>query len=297
MITRALLKTGISSSLAWSGGASVIGSVTGKRHVPLVLGYHRVVEDYAYSSRHAIAPSLVSIKTLIKQLEWVARRYEICSLDDLHRRTVARSGMRKLPAAITFDDGYADVYHNAMPVLIRKGMPFAVFATTDPIGSRALLAHDELYLRVAALLAKTDGIADQLGALLRSVGCWDAISGIFPEVASDPYLMTRALLGVLRKAELGKVIEILRSRTELHESVAAQSRVMNWSMLRDLRRAGVLIGCHSKTHAILTNEDEATVVAEATEGRTALESQLGGVVDHFAYPDGAFNDTVVHAVA
>ena len=294
---RVLLKTGISASLAWSGGAYAVGRLTGKSQNPLVLGYHRVVEDYATASRHAICSSLVSTKTLIRQLDWIGRRYELCPLEELHARFAARAGKGKLPAAVTFDDGYADVYHNAMPILVRKGIPFAVFVTTDLIGDPGLFAHDELYLRLAALMARTDGAPARLGELLRRAGCWNAISGEFPSAASEPYRLTRAMLGNFRQAEIRTVIEILRTHTRLPAGAVEQSRPMDWAMLKDMLGAGVLIGCHSKSHAILTNEDEATIFSEAREGRAVLEDRLGVPVEHFAYPDGAFNDTAVRAVA
>ena len=297
MTMRALFKTGVAASLAWTGGANVFGRMTGKRQHPLVLGYHRVVDDYAHSSRHAICSSLVSTRTLIRQLEWIGRRYEICSLGELHAGY--ESGLRKgkPPAAITFDDGYADVYHNAMPILIRKGLPFAVFVTTDMIGNRELFAHDELYLRLAVLMAKYEGAAVRLGEMLQRVGSWNAISDEFLSGVSQPYRLTRAMLGSFRQEEIRTVIEILRAHTQLPDGAADESRAMDWAMLKRMQKAGVLVGCHSKSHAILTNEDEATMHAEAREGRAVLESRLGVPVRHFAYPDGAFNDATVEAVA
>src|SRR6056297_1582129 len=129
MTLRTLLKTGISVPIAWSGGANLVGRVTGKRWLPLVLGYHRVVKDYDYSSRYAISSSLISTKTLARQLEWIGKRYDICALDEMDERAKSCSG--KPVAAITFDDGYADVYHNAFPLLTKLGIPFTVFASPD----------------------------------------------------------------------------------------------------------------------------------------------------------------------
>lgn len=294
---RALLKTGVSASLAWSGGASVVGRLTGKRWHPLVLGYHRVVEDYNYSSQYAICSSLVSTRTLVRQLEWIGRRFDICSLDELQARHESGSWKGKPSAAITFDDGYADVYHNAMPILLNKGIPFTVFVTTDQVGSRELFAHDELYLRLSALMAKTEKATARLGEILRRAGCWNAISGEFPGAFSEPYRLTRAMLGNFRNDEIRAVIEILRAHTRLPRSTVEQSSAMDWTMLSEMRRAGILVGCHSKSHVILPNEDETTIFTEVEEGRSVLESRLGVPVKHFAYPDGAFNDTVVQAVA
>ena len=52
------------------------------RGEPLVLGYHRVVEDCGPRSDSAPA-MFVSARTLERQLEWVGRRFQFVSLDEL----------------------------------------------------------------------------------------------------------------------------------------------------------------------------------------------------------------------
>lgn len=297
MVVRSLLKTGVSAPLAWSGGAEAVGRITGKGRLPLVIGYHRVVEDYASASRHAIDASLISRATLIRQLEWICRHYEICSLDELRVRTKTVGAKGKPPAAITFDDGYADVFGTAMPLLIGKGIPFAVFVATDLVGSRDLLVHDELYLRLALLGSRAVGSGPSVVQLLHRAGCWQALSAGRPAVTGDPYRLTREMLCALNQRKIRQVLDLLRAYTQLPECIAEQSRVMDWSMVETMQRAGVVIGCHTRSHAILTNEDERTLFEEIDGSRAVLENHLGQPVTHFAYPDGAFDETVVRAVA
>src|SRR5262249_28162648 len=72
---------------------------------------------------------------------------------------------------------------------------------------------------------------------------------------------------------------------------------MTWDMLASMRRAGVVIGSHSKTHAWLTLESRERALEELSGSRLALESRLGGPVRHFAYPDGHFNKVTTNLVA
>lgn len=297
MRVRSLFKTGVSAPLAWSGAAALIGQATGKRSCPLILGYHRVVEDFASARAYGIDASLVSVKTLERQIDWVARRYEICPLDELDPLELARRRSRPR-AALTFDDGYADVYRNALPLLSRKGLPFAVFIAPDLVGTSELFLHDELYLRLSALSdLRRDAAISQLTKLLCRIGYWAAISAVFPTLGCDPYRLTRAMLGTYRQAQLRQIVTILRSQTELPRAALDQSRVMDWRMVQGLHHSGVLIGCHSRSHAILTNEAQDTVASEVQGGRQRLERHLGARVEHFAYPDGAFDATTINAVA
>ena len=65
----------------------------------------------------------------------LAATTEFVSLDELGQRlSEGRRDDRPL-AAVTFDDGYRDVYENAFPMLVRKGIPAAVFVVTKLIGT------------------------------------------------------------------------------------------------------------------------------------------------------------------
>ena len=113
---RGLVKTSAARAVSWSRADRLIGAVTGLRHRPLVLGYHRVVEDFATSVESSIPANLTSIRMLEQQLDWVGRRFRFVTLDELGERV--ERGDAEPVAAVTFDDGYRDVYEVAFPVLI-----------------------------------------------------------------------------------------------------------------------------------------------------------------------------------
>ena len=288
----------MSATLAWSGAAVAVGRAAGTRALPLVVGYHRVVEDFESERAYGIAASLVSVKTLSRQIDWIARRYAICSLDELDSPDAAGYRRGKPRAAITFDDGYADVYHIALPLLHGKGIPFAVFISPGLVGTSDLFLHDELYLRLCALMSQVNsrGIVG-FYEMLHRTGLWRAVEDLLPAASRNPYGLTRAILSRFRQSEIKTMVGILRARTVLSEAAREKSRVMNWGMVRHLHRSGVMIGCHTTSHAILTRENEGTVISEVAGGRDLIERRLGVSIEHFAYPDGAFNAATVQAVA
>src|SRR5690606_34436875 len=90
--------------------------------------------------------------------DWIGQRYQFVSLDDMatHLKERQRAGNKnrdKPIALITFDDGYQDVYLNALPILKRKGIPAGVFVVTDLVGTNRLLLHDELYLLLSGIIS------------------------------------------------------------------------------------------------------------------------------------------------
>lgn len=68
-------------------------------------------------------------------------------------------------------------------------------------------------------------------------------------------------------------------------------------MLSEMQRAGMTIGSHTRSHALLTNESRQKITEETAESRRELERRLGITVHHFAYPAGQFDSDTVEAVA
>ena len=104
----------------------------------LLVSYHRATLDFAESAREGLPSMLVSAATLRRQLEQLARTWEIVSLSEAAR--VLAEGPRGPPrafVAITFDDGYADNHAVALPVLAALRVPATVYVATGFIGTES----------------------------------------------------------------------------------------------------------------------------------------------------------------
>jgi len=247
--------------------ADRLWSAPGTR-APLVLGYHQVVEDLR-DAPSSIPASVVTTAMLERQLDWVGLRYRFVSLDELGRAIEGGSGAGRPPAAVTFDDGYRDVYAHAFPLLQRKGIPAAVFVVTDLVGTGRLLRHDRLHVLLSRTVA----------------------------APSRPVAAMRDLLERGRSAELDRWIE---ARENAGRGVREPIRglgLLDWDEVRAMHRAGFAIGSHTASHALLTREAPDRLRWELRASRERLARELGAPVDHFAYPDGRFDRTVVAAVA
>lgn len=65
------------------------------------------------------------------------------------------------------------------------------------------------------------------------------------------------------------------------------------SQLRELGSLGFEIGCHSMTHAYLTDLDDKQLHHEVVESKLRLEQIVGRNVEHFSCPGGRCNDRIV----
>jgi len=266
---RRRVKNAAASLLCRTGGARLLGALAGSRCWPLVLGYHRVVENFASSTHISMPQMLVSLRMLEAHLDRIGRRYRFVSLDDLYTHLASGEPFDKPVAVVSFDDGYADVYENAFPLLTRKGIPAVVFLVTDLVGTSRLQVYDKLYL----LLARARDLTD------------------------DPFTAMRAFLTALPQSELAPIIAALEARVRLEEAELEPLRPVTWDQVSTMHRAGVAIGSHTKRHVLLTSETPDVVTDEVVGSRRHLELRLGAPIHYFAYPDGQFDSTAVGAVA
>ena len=73
----------------------------------------------------------VEIQSFRSQLDWLQCHGQIVSLHEAVKRR-AEPGAERL-YALTFDDGYSDVYLNAFPLIEERGIPFTLYLTSGPI--------------------------------------------------------------------------------------------------------------------------------------------------------------------
>lgn len=99
-----------------------------------ILFYHRVADSH-------MNPWTIGHRAFEEQINWLAERFDIVSLTEAQRRILQGKNDRPT-AVITFDDGYADNMHFALPLLIRRKLPFTYFVTTGNVLSGKPFPHD-----------------------------------------------------------------------------------------------------------------------------------------------------------
>jgi len=239
-----------------------LARVARHRKVPFVAAYHRVVERLGACGPLALPSMEISVATLERQLDWIGSHFRIVSIDDLPAAMKRRTSLKPL-AAITFDDGYRDVFDYGFPLLKRKGIPAGVFVVTDLVGTTQLPIHERLH-----------------AALVRAG-------------SPEPFWATQKILAKRASSEVEQFIASIDRGAVLSDRL----QPLTWEMLEEMRDAGMTIGSHSRTHAFLANETAERIDDEVGSSRATLVRRLGVNVRAFAYPGGSFNASVVDAVA
>lgn len=261
---------------------------------PLVLGYHRVVEDFGTAAREDMPSMLISARMFERHLDCLGRHFRFVTLDEIGEHMLTGRPFDRPSAAITFDDGYRDVYEHAFPVLKRKGIPAGVFVVTGLVGQPFWQVHDRLYRLIAKAFAQWDDPSHELMGILRMLEIPTDWLARNRAAARSPLLAVSSLLPELPLADVRRVMD--RIETEVGNGFHAIPRTLNWSELAEMQAAGITIGSHTRSHVSLPAESPADTAEELEGSRRALEERLGRPITHFAYPGGQFTPAVIDAV-
>ncbi len=247
----------------------------------LILSYHRVTPSYETSARDSLPSLLVSVSALRRQLQHVGRTREIVPLATARRILAepARRGVRDV-AAVTFDDGYADLVEHALPVLQALRVPATVFVPTGYIGTSRRLPHDWLHASLRELHAR--GIPFERAQLPSAVQVLlSACAEAGPASTLDRLI---ARLSHDRLLALADALERRLGRDP--RDLQPGTRLATWEDLRALQSAGVDVGGHTVHHAVLANLPLASARREVEACRDQIAAHLRGPPRHFAYPNG-----------
>src|SRR5262249_28792739 len=145
---------------------------------------------------------------------------------------VARRDTRPV-AAVTFDDGYRDVYELAFPMLSRKGIPAAVFVITDLVGTMRPPLCDRLYLLVARMFAPPSAPARLAGprAQLEIAGAARHAA----EIPGTPLACTVHLLRSIPREHVEQIIDGLEAEVGSSGDVMRGMLPMTWNMLAAMK--------------------------------------------------------------
>jgi len=286
---RSSFKGAAAHLMASTGLDRVLGAWSGAASLPVVVGYHRVVEDFDSSSRSSIPSMLISRRMLEQHLDSLARQYKLVPLEEAGALMYA--GGDRAVAAVTFDDGYRDFYEIAFPLLQRKGIPAALFVVTGLMDTDRPQDHDKLYFLLSRRFGNPAFDSGSFSRFLQLLGMPLTVA------AHSPYEASRALLEGLTQEQLRTVISALEEATGICTEEMEEFAPMTWEMVESVHRAGVTIGSHTKSHVLMTNEPPARLAEEAATSRYELECRLRSTVQHFAYPSGCFDDESVASVA
>lgn len=255
-----------------------------RRDTLAVLTLHRV------APAAGVVPGLLSAtpEGFERLLDVAADRFRVLAIDEVLERR--RGGPRLPPRSLllTFDDAYRDMADHVWPALAARGLPATLFV---PSGYPDRPDRAFWWERVWAAIQATRRPALTVdGVSLPLLGGTDR---------SAAYRAVRARLKAGPDREIDGFVRGLEEELADpgHARPEPSGRVLDWAALGELRRAGLALGSHTRTHPLLTRVDDRALVEEVAGGADDLARETGSDLPAFAYPSGEVPDRADEALA
>lgn len=276
----------------------------------LILLYHRVASLETDPQLLAVTPAHFTEHLAILR----RMRFQILSLEEMVARMAEGRPLPRRGVVLTFDDGYADILHQAKPLLEMAEIPASVFITTRYTDSMAEFWWDDL----ERILLHPHSLPDTLTLTIGPETCtWQLAEAAqyTPEIAAahsswhvlrhdDPttrHTIYRALcrrLHGLAMTERQQVLDQLVSWAQLSPQGRDSHRALRTEEIRQLANSGhITIGAHSHSHVSLAALPPAQQSEDIETNHRQLEKILKAPVTTFSYPFGSRGDYTPETVA
>lgn len=232
----------------------------------LVLIYHRVLP-----ACDPMLPSEPDATEFASILALLATNFNVLPL----REAVTRLRSGTLPTrsvCITFDDGYANNFTVALPLLRERNLPATVFVAPGYLNGGCMF--NDVIFEACRLAPQTIDLGD-LG--LGTFELLDAASRI------------RAAQCIVDQWKYLPLGERQRRTDQLSDRIGRPppaDLMMTDAQVEMMSRSGIEIGAHTMTHPILARVPEDEARSEIVRSRQRLEEITGTPVLSFAYPNG-----------
>lgn len=264
----------------------------GAEYPPTIIYYHRVTKRAEALSEGEGNPHLwISEAVFEKQVNHLCRNTTVISLDDFIGYSLYGERLPENSLLITFDDGYADNYYYALPILRKYRVPATIFLTACKIGSDESFWWDDLYA-----ILKSVASSNVLWASLEKLG-W-----AWPFAKDD-----RNSYGNCKGDFLGKYFVELSERIvrgsakEAAETLKNLQRItgfkkdlgkrmfLTWDQVKEMRRNGISFGSHSWGHENLALLSKSDLKKELIQSKLIIEGHLEERICAFSYPYGIYD--------
>lgn len=233
----------------------------------LILTYHRIL-----AQPDPMLPDDIDVATFAWQMQLLRAQFNVLPLAEAARRLQERS-LPARAACVTFDDGYANNFTLALPVLARWSIPSTLFIATRFLdGGR--MWNDAV---IEAIRATRHAEID-LGAI--GLARWPTASSV-ERVASAHSLIEAIKYHEPEERERAVREIVARAEVELPRDL-----MMTSAQVKALAGGGMQVGAHTDSHPILKRLASHEAEREIVMGRDRLQEITGAPVRVFAYPNG-----------
>lgn len=233
----------------------------------------------------------ISADEFTAHLDYLSRHANVLSLSETIETLKNGDSLPPNAVVITIDDGYADSFDIAFPLLRKFQIPATVYAVTNFLDGKCWLWTDLMRFVLSETTLENVRIEfagdDKIEAKLN--GKQSRL-----QTASRINTRLKKMSNESKDSKIEEIAHILK--VEIPATPTGDFAAVSWEQAREMDAGSVQIESHTVTHPILTNIAQNELDDELRESKKRLETKLNKEVKHFCYPNGNLNETVRKSV-
>ncbi|HQO64401.1 MAG TPA: polysaccharide deacetylase family protein, partial [Syntrophorhabdus sp.] len=255
----------------------------------IILCYHHVLPEGDERIGFLQPGMYVTSNTFEMHIRYLSEHFDFIGLEHWSK------SLKNKQCIITFDDGWADNYEYAYPILKKHGVPATFFVTTNCIGSgrwpwpdrlsyyiHASSAHDVLLMHKKVLTALSKKLPSMDKTSIEVNNRFVAVEEI---VSLVKLLSHEEIITFMRQIDL--VMQAHNKKMELNRPW------MTWDEISEMSSNNMLFGSHTHNHVILTGTSLKESREEIQYSRGILANKLCKPITTFCYPNGYYHHDIV----
>ena len=240
-------------------------------HNPLsILIYHRVL-----SKKDTMRPGEIIAEEFDCQMATVSEFFNVLPLplaiDLLYSNKIPPRSL-----CITFDDGYADNYTTALPILQKYNLPATFFISSGYLNGGCMW-NDKVIESIRTTPYRY--------LELPKIGIKE-INAFHLTNEHERHQSAQTLISYLKYLPFNKRSKAVEYIVQSASGVIPTNLMLSDNQLIELANSGMAIGGHTITHPILSAVNDMQAEKEIRQGKLQLENIIGKKIDTFAYPNG-----------
>jgi peptidoglycan/xylan/chitin deacetylase (PgdA/CDA1 family) len=235
-----------------------------------IIAYHSIndVNNPNIHKRNIVSPDKFE-----QQINFLANHYMIVSLEEIVNMIKKKYKTGRF-ISITFDDGYADFYNIAYPILRKYDVPVTIFLNSDYTNNE--IKWDDRLNSIRNTFENDARFLEHFEAHFQKLTIMNYDDLIWKFKNTHP-----KRLSVICK-KINEVYGDFNSKI-----------MLSWDEIKELSNdKNIFFGAHTCSHANLTLLDDIELKTEVMNSKEIIESHIRKEIKGFCYPYGLYNERV-----
>jgi len=229
---------------------------------------------------HYFPNKAISIETFRAHIKFLKSQYEFITMNDaLASFEKGDSLSRKI--VLTFDDGFAQNYHNVLPILQEEKICGLFFLIGNCIDNNDLMWRNKLLVINKTEKCKLYEAVSRLSQKFNVNQKWDGSDLLKWSMQSWPMNL---------KEDYSNYLWETTQKIKIEEYLFENNPYLTRSQIKEMVGLGHEIGSHSMSHPNFQKLDYPEAESEINNSLSVLNSIINNKVKYFSYPFGLVPD-------